>query len=547
MIHATLLPSLALSLSLLALQTAPPPPTGRPQPTPPPGTSHNTKQPTPRPAGPATPGAPATPAAPAAPATPVTPAPAPKLPPRTQAKVGADGLAAEPLLIEPLGLRFRPPANSVMRTDGAGANAQWTLAERADEPRFVLQIARLTASAEVSSPGKQIADYIKAMNERQSAQEGGAAFTVRDNRTFELGGIPAGIVYGTFKQPGELDATQGYMMLQAGPNELIVFSVLLADSDYTSVAPLLEKSFRTAELLPAETIAQLRAARMTTGQDFLQHLDEDALRTALDPVVKGVPGAAPGQDGPSPRWYRLARRLADGTVQETGYMVVRVMEGPQGAANPDRTPKEWDKPEKEDGMLVMLQTRRLLDEKGTAVADLDARYWVRWDRQREFWTSRATQRQGRVSKTFTQLGVREAPTPRIPRPRLSVADAAPSQPMTPPRTWAIPDQGYVSVAESMVLPRLLARAGGAGEYGFYAFDPRSGRLAQRIDRVERTEDGWRIVSQGTLDAPTSETRTGPRGDLLRFEAEDGSFTEAIEPNALLKLWRDKGLPTGEVK
>jgi hypothetical protein len=92
----------------------------------------------------------------------------------------------------------------------------------------------------------------------------------------------------------------------------------------------------------------------------------------------------PGDGGapPAPRWFRISRAVSDGSVQETGYMTLSAVEAEQGAANPDSAPKGWTPEEREKGLAVRVRVRTLLDERGTAVLDTDARYWMRWDRGR---------------------------------------------------------------------------------------------------------------------------------------------------------------------
>ena len=451
-------------------------------------------------------------------------------------KVPVDGLEAEPMEFELLGMRFRPPAGSVMRADGKGAAATWIVTERADPPRFILKVSRLVASEAASSPREQIDSYVKAASERPAPD---SVFSVRDRKEFALDGRPAAILY-TSRREGtgkdEVSAVEGYFMVQVAPNEFIVMSALLADEDFTGVSILLERSFRTVTVRDAGDIARERNARLGRGQHLLDGLDEEALRRALDPVPSK--GAAP-----APRWYRISRVDAAGDVQETGYMTMSAVEAPQGAANPDRAAREWTAQEKEPGLMVLVRVRTLLDAAGTAVNDTDARYWVRWDRGREFWTVRSTMRRGRSTRSSSQLGIRTEPTSGSPRPALEVADVVPSEAAAPPRRWPVPDVAYLSQAEALVLPRLLGAVREPAELGFYWFDARSGRLAQRLDRVQPAAEGFRMATRATLEAPPVDSELDRRGLLLRRAGDDGSVVEATTGEALLALWKQKGLPT----
>jgi len=424
-----------------------------------------------------------------------------------------------------------------MRADGAGLSATWTVSERADPPRYILRISRLIASVPESSPSAQMDEFIKSVSARPASE---TTFAVRERRELQLSGQPAGLLYTTLTEgtgEDEVAAVQGYLIVQTEANEFIVISSLVGEADFKEVAALLDRSYRSITLIRSEDVAKARAARMEAGQHLITGLDEDALRRALDPTT------AKGQL-PAPRWYRISRNLADGTVQEAGYMTMTVLEGSQGDANPDRKPAEWTSEEKELGMLVRIQVRMLMDQEGTTLADTDSRYWLRWDRAREFWTSRTTGRRGRASHTNSQLGLRQAPSRAQPRPVIEVANVDPSQSASEPKRWPMPEVGYLSQVEALVLPRLLPNTATAVDYGFYWFDPRSGRLAQRLDKRTPVAGGFLLATQPTLEAPAAEQVFDARGILQKRESEDGTVIEAIAPQSLLDLWRRKGLPTG---
>lgn len=448
----------------------------------------------------------------------------------------ADGLEPAPLEFELLGMRFRPPAGAIMRSEGTGPTATWILTERADPPRFILRISRLVADDAASSPRAQIDAYVRSVSERPSPN---AVFAVRARKEFEMGGRPAGLLYTSLREgtgEDEVSAVQGYFLLQTSPKEFVVISSLLAEADYASVPALLERSFRTMEVLPGERLAEERVARMGRGEHFLDGLDEDALRRALDPAPKD--GALP-----APRWYRISRVDPAGEVQEVGYMTLTAIDAAQGLANPDRKEQAWSNEEKERGLLARVQLRTLLDPKGESVSDTDARYWMRWDRRREFWTVRTTLRKGRLTQSSAQLGIRTAPKAGSPRPMLEVTEVSQTVAAGEPRRWALPEHGYLSQAEALLLPRLLPRADAATAFGFYWYDSRSGRLAQRVDTKRGLADGAEIGTRQTLESPVIEERVDARGILVRRASDDGSVVEAMSGEALLALWRKKGLPT----
>jgi hypothetical protein len=55
--------------------------------------------------------------------------------------------------------------------------------------------------------------------------------------------------------------------------------------------------------------------------------------------------------------------------------------------------------------------------------------------------------------------------------------------------------------------------------------------------------GFTVLTRPTPEAPLLEQRCDASGRIERRSGDDGSMIEAIEPKALLDLWRRKGLPT----
>jgi hypothetical protein len=445
-----------------------------------------------------------------------------------------DGLDPQPTEFEVLGARVRLPAGSAMRSEGVGVNALWIVSERSATPRFVLRFSRLVASEATSSPRAQVDAYVKSVSERPAPD---TVFSVLDRTEFMLGDRPAASLYTSVREgtgDEEISAVQGYFIVQVAPNEFLVISSLMPADGFEAVRPLLDRCFRTVEVRGTEELAAERAGRFMRGEALIATLDEKRLRALVDP---------PGDGGapPAPRWFRISRAVSDGSVQETGYMTLSAVEAEQGAANPDSAPKDWTPEEREKGLAVRVRVRTLLDERGTAVLDTDARYWMRWDRGREFWTVRSTTRSGARARTATQLGIRTPPSAGMPRPMIQVATVDLDRPATEPRKWPVPP-AYVSQPEALLLTRLLPGSE-ASDFGFYWFDPASGRMAQRSDRVVPGSAGFTVLTRPTPEAPLLEQRCDASGRIERRSGDDGSMIEAIEPKALLDLWRRKGLPT----
>jgi hypothetical protein len=447
-----------------------------------------------------------------------------------------DGLEPAPSRFEVLGMQFRPPAGSIMRGEGSGRTATWVISEDADSPKYILRASKLYADGP-SDPSAQIDDLVRSVSERPSAN---TVFAVRSRKEFMHKGQPAALLYTSLREgegEEEVSAVQGYFLVQVAPAEFVVISSLVAERDFPAVEPLLGRSFGTVEVLDPEALARDRADRMGRGERLLAALDEAALRRALDPAGKDASDGGPG------RWYRISQTAPDGTVNEVGYMTVTTEEAPQGAANPDRAEPEWTPREREKGLFVRLRMRTLMDPSGKAVTDTDARYWVRWDREREFWTVRSTMRAGKkTARNSAQLGIREPASAGSPRPVLEVTDVDRATPGDEPNRWQVPPAGYLSQAEAMVLPRLLPSMAQPTRFGFYWFDPRSGRLAQRVDELTPGPGGAALATRRTLESPEVTDMVDPAGVLLRRATDDGAVVERTTAADMLALWKRKGLP-----
>jgi hypothetical protein len=94
----------------------------------------------------------------------------------------------------------------------------------------------------------------------------------------------------------------------------------------------------------------------------------------------------------------------------------------------------------------------------------------------------------------------------------------------------------------MVLTRLLPPGTEPGRWGFYWFDPRSGRVVQRVDERRPAPDGAEVATRRTLESPEVLDLVDAQGILLRRTADDGAVVERTTAQAMLDLWKRKGLP-----
>jgi len=276
---------------------------------------------------------------------------------------------------------------------------------------------------------------------------------------------------------------------------------------------------------PGEALAE-RAAAVLAGTKFLRSLSQDDYRAALPP---------------EPQYYRIFRPSPTGAQRddtELAYQMVDIREGSRGELNPRKPRQDWTPADRDPGFIVRVVARYV---QGQAVSDLESVFFATLRRDatdEEAWTSRMKVREGAATTTWSQTGARIGN-------RLSVRTES-SQGAPGEQSWIIPDDGYLTQVQSYFLPRLMARAGSPIVLGFYAYNPSTGDLSLRRDALEpalSADTGWVLktrLSEGAAERSTTLSRTG---DILRLETADGAMMEPIDPEALNRLWKSKGLPT----
>ena len=78
---------------------------------------------------------------------------------------------------------------------------------------------------------------------------------------------------------------------------------------------------------------------------------------------------------------------------------------------------------------------------------------------------------------------------------------------------------------------------------FYALDPASGRLCQRLVRwaPDAAQNAWRLEVQNTPDTPPSMEWFDGGGRLVRRQEADGSRMEPSTPAEIQRRWKALGI------
>lgn len=437
-------------------------------------------------------------------------------------------LAREPAVVESLGLSIRPPANAVVARELGGGGTALLLADRAEDPRWRLRIRSLSASSATPTARTVALDHVLRLRNE------GTPFTEVADEPTTYGGVEGHLLVVAQADASGAQVVNGWLILHRGGLAFTVATLATTPEHLPVARAALEASLGTLTLTDLDSILLDRVRRIDAGDAFASTLTPERLRTLV------------GRND----WYRLFTRSPQGSESELGYIRISVAAGRRGELNPRRAATSYTVEESEEGLLVIAQSRGLLSPDVSHVLDVEARYWMAWDRSSEAWSSRSTERQSRDVRSYAQTGVRTAAvigqpsTLTVINSRLGAAPTPDDRPME----WTVPTRGYLCAPEAMLLGQLLPRdATEPLDLAFFAFDAREKRLSQRRDRWQRSDDGvtWTLTTQPGPDEPLITQIFDESGNRVRRLDGDGVIVERIEPLALQQLWKSKGLPTSD--
>lgn len=189
------------------------------------------------------------------------------------------------------------------------------------------------------------------------------------------------------------------------------------------------------------------------------------------------------------------------------------------------------------GVQVTVQTRVV---SGRSTTDSEARYYVSENNMREFWErSTATRTPIRGSKVQETTTTIETGTRLGDRIQINIEvqkDPGTGNPFVADRKsiqYLRPPVGYLSQAESWILPRILP-LDVAAEYNFYWYNPAQQKITLRSDRITPALSRVVIETRHALYDPSYRSTYDRTGKLIKREME--SSTELV-PSTLAELRR----------
>jgi hypothetical protein len=328
---------------------------------------------------------------------------------------------------------------------------------------------------------------------------------------------------------GNKRIVKGYTFFKPSARQFVVFELIVPGEAFNRVRPIYETVIGTAGFADPSVVQAAYAAAVKAGVALFQQVtDADYL-------------AAINKKEQFHRLYKPASSGSPGDADELGYRALKFWSGKRGEVDANRKPSDWKGADLTDGYLCQL-TVRLLD--GSNVIDTVARYFMTADRMHESWAvvMVRTDPKGRELGRWEETGARADRDVRV----LVVEPGAKNRPIEP----YIQGEGYISQFESYLLPSLLMQKaiseGMETEFGFYNYRSESENISLRRDTVARDRQlggVWTISTKFRDDTKPQRSVFNEKGDLIRTELPDGRVWEPISKEALLELWRRKGLPT----
>ncbi len=435
-----------------------------------------------------------------------------------------------PLRALAFGLQIQVPAGAVVNTQVVEARISYLVSDGPERMTWTMRIAQITSTLADPSAAALADQQIRA------AKASGRNHRIISNQEVDYGGVRGRLLYlrrtlgtggtgvaGDAGGAGGAEAVNGWLILPTGGRTFLVLSVVMTADHFDRLQPLFNACFATVELSTRDRLASRRKAQLERGRAIIDTLTPQRLRAAVG----------------ERHWYRIYRPgVGPAGDTEIGFLSMQAIAAPRGRLDPGRSPQEYGSMESEEGLMVVIEARAVLDASGGRYLDIQGRYWMAWDRSTESWSVRQTERQGEASRTSAETGVRSGAV-------LNVIHSSKEQFTRQPTKWTIPSRAYLSQPEVYLLGTLLMRDGSqSGELAFYYYDSRQKKLPMRIDQWAAAGDGsgrWVLTTRPLLEADPITQIFDAQGTRLKRIDSDGTVTERIEPAALRRLWQSKGL------
>lgn len=332
---------------------------------------------------------------------------------------------------------------------------------------------------------------------------------------------------------GDPPSVRGYTVFRIAPGRFVVFELFTSAAEFERVRVFYETIVANARFAAPNDREMVRGAAVETGIALLAGLSAEDMRAVVESRADLLA-----------RTFKESPTGADADAEEIGYQRIRARIGSRGELDPRRAPGSWDAADRQEGYLVTVEGRQLLRDQGVMV-DSRGTYFMTPDRTEEAWVmdmgvrplADAKVRRPRDTGSWNEIGARSGASMTITVAR----SGEPGQTVRP----TVPDRGYISQLEMLLLPYILLHTKRPGEYGFYAYQSQNDRVALRRDTLEQRPDRpgvWVLTTRATEDSDPRTATYTERGELIRVTMPNRAVIEPVTPDRLTRLWRSKGLP-----
>ena len=384
-------------------------------------------------------------------------------------------------------------------------------------------------ASETPSPEAMMAFYL------EGARAANELLTIDDTTPeTKIAGLPAAMATASFKHESGRTARFDWRFVKTGPDRF-VFILGLGDRDRWPA-----RTFQTTiDSLEIRTEPELAIASMEVvdrGRAIVGRFDESALRRVLARFSEIV-------------YYRLHAFDQDGNEVEIGYAGVSATETDETGVGRLEPAKRRDG---DLGLLVRVQLRILPQSDKGPFRDVDHQSWVSWDRETERWMIQETDRVrgSEASRTNSIMGIRPRPTAEEPRRWLQVISQGRETFERYDLKVDVPQELdlYLSEAERLVLPTLLATTGApGGEFSTWAWNEDRESITRRLELWKPTSGAGVLESRTSADARPATHILGEDAIVVRRDVPiDGRSNSMrwsrIDSAELRKLYERKGIP-----
>lgn len=447
---------------------------------------------------------------------------------------GAGGVvtfAEEKFRLDSVGLVMSLPEGASAQSTSIGSRANVQIAPK--EANWVLNIQTPRTSNSESTIADATEKTIATLQgsvgvvdpDQKTVLETQAKILERQDN-LSLAGGAASRFYLSLPNTDASRLVKGYTIFKPSATQYVVFEFITSEKDFAKAKPVYEAVVATANFADSDALNAERAGLVKAGQSFMSSLTEADYVTAMN-----------GEK----TWFRCSKPASTGAAsdaEELGYRGVRFWRGQRGEIDPTKPKAKYSKAEQEEGYLCSIEGRQLVEG---SVIDSRGIFFMKPDRSDETWSLIVVKPDpdGRDPEVASETGARTGSSLTI----VTKAKGRPVETVQPP----VPD-GYVSQFESWLLPRLMVRKKVQSTLGFYHWERSS--VGYRKDVVEH--DGprnapWVIITSFREEEARQKYSYNDKGELVKGELAGGrGVWEPMEPSAILRLWEQKGLPTGKL-